>query len=328
MEIAKALILAAPGTADHPWATASGGPKQLFPVGNRPLLFHNLEALSAAGMLEVAILTGDEPGRAIRRAVGDGSRWGMRVAYADWAEPVGIAGALQAGREFLGDEPVFVQRSGALLRERMHEHISAFAREELDALALRLLGPQRTGQRASGYLLSARGVSMLLDGPGGHANPVVGVRAQGGRVRVQRVDGCLACDGDVDDLLESNRQVLDGMRSSMDPGLLRDCTVQGAVEIHPSARVERSLLRGPIVIGPGACVIDAYIGPYTSIGAGAVVEGSEIEHSIVLRDAEIRFLGTRLESSVIGRGARVVRRFDMPSALRIAIGEGAEVQLQ
>ena len=98
--------------------------------------------------------------------------------------------------------------------------------------------------------------------------------------------------------------------------------------MHPTAIVERSLLRGPIVIGPGARVTDAYIGPYTSIGANVVIEGAEIEYSIVLPEAELRFVGTRLESSVIGRGARIVRGFDLPGAIRMSIGDGAEVILR
>ena len=73
---------------------------------------------------------------------------------------------------------------------------------------------------------------------------------------------------------------------------------------------------------------DAYIGPYSSIGAGVVIEGTEIEHSIVLPEAELRFVGTRLESSVIGRGARIVRGFDLPGAIRVSVGDGAEVILR
>ena len=62
------------------------------------------------------------------------------------------------------------------------------------------------------------------------------------------------------------------------------------------------MVRGPAVIGAGAMLEDAYIGPYTSIGDGVRVEGAEIEHSIVLAGAVIEHLGGRLEASVVGRG--------------------------
>ena len=316
MEIAKALILA--------------GSRHLFPVANRPILFHSLEALRAAGVLEAAILAEREACNAIQRAVVEASEWGMMVRFVPWEAAVGLAGALATGREFVGNEPVLVQHGDALLRESMHTHISSFARERLDALALRLREPDRdhSDAPAPGYLLSPRAVSILVADRGAETNPIAGVRAGGGRVRVQDVDGCLACHGDQASLLESNRRMLEGLTATADPRRYEQCTFQGPIDVHPTARIERSLLRGPVTIGPGARVTDAYIGPYTSIGADTVIEGAEIEYSIVLPQAELRFVGARLESSVIGRGARVVRGFDLPGAIRMSIGDGAEVVLR
>jgi glucose-1-phosphate thymidylyltransferase len=329
MEIAKAMILAGRGRDECPWPTTPDEPRHLFPVANRPILFHNLEALRAAGVLETAICAEPSAADAIQRAVGDGREWGLSVRYADWDPRVGVAGALAASRDFLGGEPVLVQHGDALLCERLHGHVSAFAREGLDALALRLPRPSAGAKdaRMPWYLLSPRAISILGDGGEAAANPVAGVRAQGGRVRIQLVDGCVPCQGDVEALLESNRRMLEGLVTKVDPSSLDACNVQGAVHVHPTATIRRTLLRGPVIIGPGAQVTDAYIGPYTSIGAGVVVEGTEIEHSIVLSDAELRFVGTRLESSVIGRRARIVRGFRLPGAIRMSIGDGAEVVL-
>jgi hypothetical protein len=57
------------------------------------------------------------------------------------------------------------------------------------------------------------------------------------------------------------------------------------------------------------------------------IDGSQIEHSIVLDDAQLRHVGTRIESSVIGRASRVTRNFALPSAMRLSVGDGAEVTL-
>jgi glucose-1-phosphate thymidylyltransferase len=329
MEIAKALILAGHGDNDRPWPAVPGS-RHLFPVANRPIIFHNLEALRAAGILEATILAEPDVGAAIEQAVGDGHDWGLAVRHGAWRTPDGLVGALAAGRDFLGDEPVLVEHGDALLRDRMHVHISTFARERLDALALQLTrpAPSAATQLVPGYLLSARAVSMLLGGRVQAGNPVAGLEAEGGRVRVQPVDGCLPCHGNLESVIECNRRMLEGRTASVDPASLEDSTVHGAVEVHPTATIRRSLLRGPVVIGPGASVTDAYIGPYTSIGEGVVVEAAEIEHSIVLPDAELRFVGTRLESSIIGRGARVTRRFSLPTAMQLSIGDGAEVILR
>jgi len=330
MEIAKALILAGRGHDDRPWPTAPSAPRHLFPIANRPILFHNLEALRAAGILEASILADRDGAQAILQAVGDGRDFGMTVRYEEWHPALGLGAALAGARKFLGEEPVLVQQGDALLRERMQAHISAFARDQLDALALRLSQPLGCSTPAAtpGYLLSPRAVSILGAGPDVPAEPIDDVRAGGGRVRVQPVDGWLPCAGDLESLLEGNRRMLEGLVAAVDPSTLEDCTVQGPVEVHPTAQIKRTVLRGPVVIGAGARITDAYIGPYSSIGAGVAIEGAEIEHSIVLADAELRFVGTRLESSVIGRGARVRRGFQLPGAIRVSIGDGAEVVLR
>jgi glucose-1-phosphate thymidylyltransferase len=330
MEIAKALILAGSVSDDPPWPAVPSGPKQLFPLANRPILFHNLEALRNAGLLEAVVLVERDSAPAIERAVGDGSDWGMRVRYAEYVPAVGLAGALAAGRDFLGGEGVLVQRGDALLHERMHPHLAAFARERLDALALELAGDASvTVPRAPapGYVLSPEAVSILLDRPEAGLDPLAGVRARGGRVRVQHVDGSLPCHGSQDSLLHCNRRLLEGLQGEVEPSSLENCELQGAVVVHPLARLERTMVRGPAIIGPGSRLTDAYVGPYTSIGADVVLEGAEIEHSIVLRGAELRFIGTRIESSVIGQGARVVRGFGVPSAIRLTVGDGAQVIL-
>ena len=318
MEIAKALILAGPGADDGRWTRTRGSSAALFPIANRPILFHGLEALREAGVLEAAIVCGGATGEAIRDAVGDGRRWQLSVRHLDGE--AGVGAALAATRGFVGDEPVFVLQGSALLREHLHPHIAAFAREQLDVLELRLAG------WTPAHLLSPEAVTILARG--GAADPTDAVRVGGGRVRVQPVDGCLPRHGDGDSLLDANRCMLERLVSSAAPATLEDCTVQGPVEIHPTARVARTLLRGPVVIGPGARVCDAYVGPYTSIGAGVVIEGAQIEHSIVLPEAELRFVGTRLESSIIGRGARIVRGFHLPDAIRVSLGDGAEVVLR
>jgi glucose-1-phosphate thymidylyltransferase len=328
MHIAKALILAAQDRDDRPWPTANGTPKHLLPVANRPILFHNLEALRTAGVREAAILSGPEGRDAIEDAVGDGGRWGMEIRHATWDPAIGLGRVLDAEVAFVSDEPVLVQQGDALLREQLGAHFATFARERLDALALRLArGTSRVAARslAPGYVLSPRAVGILREGRSD--NPVAEVRAHGGRVRVQRVDGCLPCHGSHDELLESNRCMLERLEPSLSDGVCHDCTVQGAVEVHPTAEVRRSLLRGPLIIGPHARITDAYIGPYTSVGAGVVIDGAEIEHSIVLPEAELRFTGSRMESCVIGRGARVFRAFSLPGATRMSIGDGAEVVL-
>jgi glucose-1-phosphate thymidylyltransferase len=151
------------------------------------------------------------------------------------------------------------------------------------------------------------------------------VRERGGEVSVRASDGCLPCHGGQDRLLEGNRRMLEDLVAEVDPALHPSCEFQGPVRIDPTAQLDHTLVRGPAVIGPGARLSHAYVGPYTSIGAGVTVDGAEVEHSILLDGAALLHVGARLESSVLGRGARVARSFAMPTAMRLSVGDGAEV---
>jgi glucose-1-phosphate thymidylyltransferase len=329
MKIAKAVILAGSEDHDQCWPTVSAGPRHLFPVANQPILFHQLERLNRGGLLEATILVDPESREAIRRAVGDGGRWNLAIRYDECPPAVGLAGALTTCRSFIADEPVLVQQADALLRDRLHPHIDTFSDDRLDAMALRLVrGPAESARELPpGYLLSPRALALLIERPDAADNPINEIRASGGRVRVQPVDGCLPCHGDLDAVLDCNRRLLEELRTCTAGADLDGCEVQGPVVVHPSAEVRRTTLRGPVIIGPGARLTDAYVGPYTSIGANVSIEGAEIEHSIVLAGAELAFVGTRIESSVIGERARVARAFRKPSSLRMSIGDGAEVLL-
>jgi glucose-1-phosphate thymidylyltransferase len=158
-------------------------------------------------------------------------------------------------------------------------------------------------------------------------NPLVAdVRRCGARVETRLVEGWRRCQGDPTELLALNRQVLDDL-VGVAPDL-PDCRVQGRVVIDPTASVRDAVIHGPVVIGPGCTVSGAFIGPYSAIGARVRIEGAEIEDSIVLPGASILHIGGRLAASVVGRDARVFRDFAIPRALRLHVGEGAQVALR
>jgi glucose-1-phosphate thymidylyltransferase len=330
VQISKAVMLV--GRTPHarrPWPRVDSGPKQLVPVANRPIVYHSLDALGRAKVCEAIMVVEPDCAGPIATAVGDGSRWGLKIGYAPWSPGTGVSGALAAARAFIADEPVLVMRADAIVRARLRPQMAAFALERLDAMAIRLRSsaPKHVEPVAGGYLLSARGVSSLLERPDTADDPLPRIRARGGQVRVQEIDGCLPCHGGLDRLLEANRLMLDGLHGEVPAASYPSCEFQGPVVVHPSARLEHTLVRGPVVIGPRSRLTNAYVGPYTAIGDDVVVEGTQLEHSIVLNRVELRYVGCRLESSVIGTGARIERSFKLPSAMRLSLGDGAEVTL-
>jgi glucose-1-phosphate thymidylyltransferase len=172
---------------------------------------------------------------------------------------------------------------------------------------------------ADDYIRSDRPVADLAD-------LAADVARSSAQVSVRSVEGWRRFDGDPNVLLDMNRLILEGL-DARDRDPAPDSRVEGRVSIHHSARIASSLIRGPVVVGANARVENAFVGPYTAIGDGARIEGAEIENSIIFPGAVVSHVAERLESCVIGRNARVERRFAVPRAMRVHLGDSASVQL-
>lgn len=336
--VSKAVVVAREASDSSGWPGLGFGAHALMPIANKPVLFHALEGLRAGGIEAVALAVGPKTRDDVERAVAEGDRWGLEVEYLDSPAEVGLVGILQGARDFLAGEPFMVQQGDALVRDELAGLRERFAGEGLDALVLRLTAADRLGDSTKngsptrlpglgGCFLGPRALERVSGDETELPRLLAQLRRMGGRVRVEHVDGCLPCRGGRHALLDANRRALERIDEEPVRAELRGSEVQGSVVVHPTARLEGALVRGPAIIGPRAHIVHAYVGPYTSLGADVVIEGSEIEHSIVLDGAQIRFLGARLEASVVGREVRIGRDFDLPRAIHLVVADGAEVTL-
>ena len=131
--------------------------------------------------------------------------------------------------------------------------------------------------------------------------------------------------GDSLDLLELNRLVLDQYAPEGDAIDTGDNRIEGRVSIHPTAELKSSIIVGPTIIGPGARISNSFVGPYTSIGARAEIEGAEVERSIIADGARIMHVSRRIEGSTIGQRATIFRDFALPRGIRLHVGANAEM---
>jgi glucose-1-phosphate thymidylyltransferase len=330
MDVAKAVVLATDCRGPEPWPSLGLSTRHLAPVANKPVLFHHLETLSAAGIAETAIVCDRRSHAAVQGAVGDGSAWDLAVHYVVEAPRSEIL-ASQAVAAFVGSDPVLVQHGDILLREQLGTVNQQFDDHALDALVMHagewLQPTHKPVLGIDGYLLGPGVFPDLRRQAAALGDAVTRLQATGARVQERYVEACLPCRGGTEALLATNRRMLEAMPAAPLSERVFDSELQGRVAIDPSAEIHNTLIRGPVAIGPRARISNAYIGPYTAIGGDVEIDTVELEHSIILDRARLRFVGTRIEGSLIGPDAHVVRDFRMPQAIRLTVGAGAEVAI-
>jgi glucose-1-phosphate thymidylyltransferase len=352
----KALVLAGgSGTRLRPITHTSA--KQLLPVANKPVLFYCLEAIAEAGITDVGIVVGDTA-PAVREAVGDGSAFGLKVTYIPQAAPLGLAHAVLIAADYLGDDD-FVMYLGdnfivggisALVDEFRARRPAAqimltrvsnpreFGVAELDAAGT-VIGLEEKPQSPKsdlalvGVYMFTRavheGIAQLKPSWRGELEITEAIQwllDNGHRVSSTTITGYWKDTGNVTDMLEVNRLVLEGLETQLDGEVDDASEIIGRVVVAAGARVKGSRIVGPAIIGAGSTITGSYIGPFTAIDEGCLVDDSEIEYSIVLSRASI--CGTRrIEASLIGHDAEVTPAPRVPRAHRLVLGDHSKVQI-
>jgi glucose-1-phosphate thymidylyltransferase len=357
MEPLKGLILSGgAGTRLRPITHTSA--KQLVPVANKPVLFYGIEALVEAGIEQIGIVIAPETGEEIRAAAGDGSRFGAEITYIVQDEPAGLAHAVLTAEDFISGSPFVMYLGDNLLADGLRGLVATFRESEPDALIL--LTPvadpgsygvaELEGDRVVRLVEKPKDppsnlalVGVYLFGPPifeaarvlepswrGELEITEAIQSlieDGHKVRSEVVSGWWKDTGQLADMLEANRLVLEEIEPRLEGEVDEGSRVEGRVAIEPGAKITGSVVRGPAVIGAGARIEDAYVGPYTSIGENVRVCRSEIEHSIVLSGSVVEDLGTRMEASLLGREVKLTRSEGMPKTLRMLVGDKCEIKI-
>jgi glucose-1-phosphate thymidylyltransferase len=349
----KGLVLSGgAGTRLRPITHTSA--KQLVPVANKPVLFYGLEAMRAAGITQVGIVVGETRAE-IEAAVGDGSRFDLDVTYLPQEAPLGLAHAVLIAEEYLGDEPFVMYLGDNLLKEGIAPFVRDFEESRPDALILlqKVKDPSSYGiaELEDGHVkrlvekpaeprsdLALVGVYLftpaifesvkaIAPSPRGELEITDAIQhmiERGLRVEPHTVTGWWKDTGKLEDMLEANRLILGTITRDV-RGETKECTLEGAVQIGAGSVLERCTVRGPVVIGQGCRLSDTYVGPYTAISDGVVVEHAEIEHSIILENSRICRLGARMTDSLIGRDCVIAHSDALPVAYRFMVGDSSQI---
>ena len=352
----KALILSGGrGTRLRPVTYSTA--KQLVPVANKPILHYVIENIIKAGITDIGIIISPETGDEIKESV-------LKVNFpADFSfivqdYPGGLAHAVKVARNYLKDEPFVMYLGDNLIGSDINDFVKEFEEEKPDAIILlkevedpRMFGVAVINEKGEIVKLVEKPkeppsnlalVGVYLFSPSIHTaidrikpswrgeleitDAIQELVNMGKKVKAHILKSWWLDTGKKDDLLNANRVVLDEWVQEDIKGVVESSKVIGRVKIEEGAFIKDSIIRGPVVIGKGAKILNSFIGPYTSIGNECVVENSSIEYSVIMEKSEIKDI-ERIDESLIGRNAKVTKGSSVNKALKLNIGDDAQVEI-
>ncbi len=337
------------------------GPKQLIPIANKPVSQYAVEDLLGCGITHIAFVLGDVHPEKVKEYYGDGSRFGAKFEYIPQGEPRGIAHAVGLCKNFVQDSDFIVYLGDNLIKGGIRSFAQEFEGSKAGASILltkvkdpsrfgvatldergRLVGLEEKPKQPKSnlaltgiYMLKPIIFKMIAQLKPSWRNELEITEAiqlllkEDGKVNYHIVQGWWKDTGTPEDILDSNRLVLDELQSRIDGTVEEGGSLQGRVTVGKNSVVSNgATVRGPSIIGTDTIIESGvYVGPYTSIGDHVLIKRGEIEDSIIMNHCRID-IPHRITSSIIGQHSTITSGdHNSPRGFKLTLGENCQLSI-
>jgi glucose-1-phosphate thymidylyltransferase len=329
--------------------------KQLVPIANKPVLFYAIEQLVECGITDIGIIVGDTAEQ-VKAAVGDGKRFGAEITFIQQDAPLGIAHAVKTAHPFIGESPFVLYLGDNFVLGGIKPYIERFGGGGSQILLHRVDNPQAFGiaEFVDGKLakivekphdppsdLAVIGIYMLQPEvfpvierlkPSGRGeleitDALQGLLDGGHTVNAEVLDRYWIDTGKMDDILNANRIVLGTIEHRLDGEVDERSRVFEPVIVEKGARVENSVLRGPLIVGAGTEIVDSYIGPNSAVDHSCRIRGCRIEDSIVMEETVIEDIHWPVVKSMIGRFVELRGAHGVGGGYSLTLGDHSRIEM-
>jgi glucose-1-phosphate thymidylyltransferase len=331
--------------------------KQLVPIANKPVLFYAIEQLVECGITQIAVIVGDTAEQ-VKSAVGDGKRFGAEITFIQQDAPLGIAHAVKTAHPFLGDSPFVLYLGDNFVLGGIKPYVDRFATGNGGSQILlhRVDNPEAfgiaefVGDKLTRIVekpkdppsdLAVIGIYMLqpdvfpvIDSlkPSGRGeleitDALQGLLDGGRSVNAEVLDRYWIDTGKMDDILNANRIVLGTIAHRIEGEIDERTRVYEPVIVEKRARVQNSVLRGPLIIGAGTEIIDCYVGPNSAIDHGCRIKGCRIDDTIVMEETVIEDIHFPVLQSMIGRYVELRGGHGAGGGYKLTLGDHSRIEM-
>ena len=333
------------------------GPKQLLPIGNKPMSQYALEDLKDAGITDIGVIIGDVYPEKVKEFYGDGSKFGVKITYIYQDKPAGISHAINLCKDFIGNDRFIVYLGDNILRKGLIDYTKKFQSSSADAMILlcEVDDPSRFGVAE----LDGKKIKKIMEKP---KNPpsnlaVLGVyfltpkifdiidilkpswrgeleitealqllMEKGNTIEYDIVTGWWKDTGTPEDILHANQLVLDTIGTQNQFRIDKETKIQGNIAIGKNTNISRdSFITGPVIIGDNCNIGPATrIGPHVSIDNNCSIKQCDIENSIIMADCKIDAKIT-ISDSIVAHASEITNHHLKKH--QFLLGERSQVRL-